>query len=256
MLNTSNSNRPTLAHRIHTRFKAYAPKDASLFVEYPKPTSEDRVLFFAPHPDDEALAAGGYLHQAVKMGALCTVVLVTDGNRRGLKEIRSREFNAVLAALGIPTENAVCLEYVNGNLHLENVNELQKRFQDIVDFAKPTVVIAPHLSDLHREHKVISEVVREIHELKPSFDLLQYLIHYPPHYPWPRRLAPTAPLLPPVNLSLNTSEWVLFPLTPDEVSHKQSVVELYPSQLKTPILKSLMYSLVRSNELFRILPKK
>ena len=45
------------------------------------PLSEsDRVLFFAPHPDDEALAAAGLLQRAALVGARAHLVFVTNGD--------------------------------------------------------------------------------------------------------------------------------------------------------------------------------
>jgi len=248
--------KPSVLRRARARFRAYPATATSEFRIYPEPTEVDRVLFFAPHPDDEALSAGGYLRRAVEAGAHCQVVLVTDGNRRGLKEIREQEFSSVLTALGIDPASAPRLAYVNGDPPKVDRARLLQQFRQLITEYRPTVVIAPHPADLHREHKVISELTSVIQAEAPTFDLLQYLIHYPPHYPWPRKLAPTAPLLPPVNLSHHKSDWVVFPLTSREVEQKREVIELYSSQLKTPVLRSLMYALVRSNELFRIFPKK
>src|SRR4030081_2177344 len=39
-----------------------------------------RILFFAPHPDDESLAAGGLLQKAVPAGASVQVVFATNGD--------------------------------------------------------------------------------------------------------------------------------------------------------------------------------
>ncbi len=43
-------------------------------------TVADRVLVVAPHPDDETLAAGGLLQQAVEAGAAVAIVLLTAGD--------------------------------------------------------------------------------------------------------------------------------------------------------------------------------
>ena len=44
-------------------------------------TSRSRVMMFAPHPDDESLAAGIFLQRAVAAGAAVRVVYATDGER-------------------------------------------------------------------------------------------------------------------------------------------------------------------------------
>src|SRR6478736_5359349 len=41
----------------------------------------DRILYFAPHPDDESLGGGGLIQHAVGVGAAVKVVFLTDGDR-------------------------------------------------------------------------------------------------------------------------------------------------------------------------------
>ena len=48
--------------------------------DVPQFDSASRVLLFAPHPDDEALACGVTLQRAVRSGALICVVYATDGD--------------------------------------------------------------------------------------------------------------------------------------------------------------------------------
>ncbi len=47
-----------------------------------------RVIVFAPHPDDESLAAGGLMNQVVAQGGAVRVVFVTngDGYREALQQ--------------------------------------------------------------------------------------------------------------------------------------------------------------------------
>ncbi|MEO6970751.1 MAG: PIG-L family deacetylase, partial [Chthoniobacterales bacterium] len=47
----------------------------------PPLTSRSRVMLFAPHPDDESLAAGVFLQRAITAGAAVRVVYATDGER-------------------------------------------------------------------------------------------------------------------------------------------------------------------------------
>ncbi len=46
----------------------------------PEPGPDDRILIFAPHPDDEVLGSGTYIQRAIKNGAEVKVVLMTNGN--------------------------------------------------------------------------------------------------------------------------------------------------------------------------------
>lgn len=45
-----------------------------------EPKETDTVVLFAPHSDDETIAAGGFIHNAVKKGSRVVVVLVTNGD--------------------------------------------------------------------------------------------------------------------------------------------------------------------------------
>ena len=89
-----------------------------------------RVIVFAPHPDDEALAAGGLMHQVVERGGEVRVVFVTNGDgypeavRRQLGHAprsshdfieygRQRHDEALQAMceLGVPPEDVIFLGF-------------------------------------------------------------------------------------------------------------------------------------------------
>src|SRR6201996_1003779 len=44
--------------------------------------SSDRLLYFAPHPDDETLAGGGLIQKASAIGAQLCIVFLPNGARR------------------------------------------------------------------------------------------------------------------------------------------------------------------------------
>src|ERR1043165_4644505 len=44
-------------------------------------SSSDRILFFAPHPDDESLGGGGLIQKAAALGARLCLVFLTNGDR-------------------------------------------------------------------------------------------------------------------------------------------------------------------------------
>jgi len=59
-------------------------------------TREDRVLIFAPHPDDETLGASGVIQRALKAGAKVKVVCITKGrlgitSKNGTKDFTSEQ---------------------------------------------------------------------------------------------------------------------------------------------------------------------
>jgi len=90
----------------------------------------DRVLILAPHPDDEAIACGGVIQQALEAGAQVKVVYLTNGDhnqfafivyekritfRQGefihMGEVRQKEAKAAMALLGLSENNLIFLGY-------------------------------------------------------------------------------------------------------------------------------------------------
>jgi len=96
------------------------------------PRATDRIVVFAPHPDDETLGAGGYLQRATAAGARVRVVLMTNGEygRTGIDNlpelpveratgyadfgvIRQQETLMALGVLGVPQSAVTFLCYPN-----------------------------------------------------------------------------------------------------------------------------------------------
>lgn len=57
------------------------------------PSPGQRLLIFAPHPDDETLGCGGLIRQACKAGASVTVVFLTNGD--GFRVAVERQFRSL-----------------------------------------------------------------------------------------------------------------------------------------------------------------
>jgi len=53
-------------------------------IPLPEVTAQDRVLIFAPHPDDESIGCGGVIQQALRAGAPLHVCYVTSGDHNEL----------------------------------------------------------------------------------------------------------------------------------------------------------------------------
>ncbi|MDR5694824.1 MAG: PIG-L family deacetylase [Armatimonadota bacterium] len=115
----------------------YSPVPArkARFPTVPPPTSLDRILIGAPHIDDEAIGAAGFISDAVEAGAQVFIVYLTsgDGNRFSaavldhtirprrrdlLREgrIRMREAVEAMSILGIPPDHLFFLGYPDGGL--------------------------------------------------------------------------------------------------------------------------------------------
>jgi LmbE family N-acetylglucosaminyl deacetylase len=90
----------------------------------------DRILILAPHPDDETIACGGVIQQALKAGATVKVAYLTNGDhnqiafivyekrltfRKGefihMGEIRRKEAIKAMKMLGVGEDNLIFLGY-------------------------------------------------------------------------------------------------------------------------------------------------
>ncbi|OLV17826.1 PIG-L deacetylase family protein [Deinococcus marmoris] len=98
-------------------------------------TSGQRVLFLAPHPDDETLCCGGMIQQAQAAGATAYIAWITAGDgfefdaalmdravrpspaqMRDLGQTRAREAGRAAAILGVPAARTFMLGYPDGGL--------------------------------------------------------------------------------------------------------------------------------------------
>lgn len=84
------------------------------------------VLILVPHQDDELNLAGTLLSRYAENESTVTVAFSTNGDYKGLAELRSREALAVAQELGIPREQVVYLGYGDQWQHQEQNGTLRK----------------------------------------------------------------------------------------------------------------------------------
>jgi LmbE family N-acetylglucosaminyl deacetylase len=216
------------------------------------PEKGQKVLIFSAHPDDETIACGGYIAQSVQRGAEVTIVLVTDGNKHGLKDLRYSEFKTATSVLGVPVNNLIFLNYPDGKLAQQSQAELEKIFQNQIDSYHHDIILYPHPSDTHKDHITIGEIVEKILEQSPNKKIAyKYLVHH--HlYPRPKKHAPDLFTLPPISLITFDGGWERLMLSEETKNLKQKALASYKSQLKNLLLKNLLESSIRKNELFAV----
>jgi LmbE family N-acetylglucosaminyl deacetylase len=90
----------------------------------------DKIMIFAPHPDDEALGCGGIIQEAVKAGADVRIIYLTHGDHNQfafivyekrltirqnefihMGEVRRKEAVKAMELLGLKSENLIFLGY-------------------------------------------------------------------------------------------------------------------------------------------------
>jgi len=121
-----------IAGGVFLWLNGYIPNAKQAFPSIAPPRLDDRIVVFAPHPDDETLGTGGYLQRATAAGARVRVVLMTNGEygRTGIDNlpelpverasgyvdfgmIRQQETLMALGALGVPQSAVSFLCYPN-----------------------------------------------------------------------------------------------------------------------------------------------
>ena len=216
------------------------------------PEKDQKVMVFSPHPDDETIACGGYIIESVQRGAEVKIVLVTDGNKHGLKDLRYSEFKTATRLLGVPVNHLVFLNYPDGRLAQQNQTELEKTFQNQIDSYNPNIVLYPHPSDKHPDHATTGKIVEKILGYSPNKIIAyKYLVHHD-LYPRPKKYAPDLYTLPPISLISVDGGWERLMLSEEIENLKQKALKSYKSQLKNPFLKELLESSIRKNELFAV----
>jgi LmbE family N-acetylglucosaminyl deacetylase len=199
-------------------------------------SESDRVLLFAPHPDDEALAAAGLLQRAALVGARAHIVFATNGDnnvwaqryverrwqiaesdRFRWGELRKREVRSAVHAMSLGKQTS--LRFLN--LPDQEITSLLRKIparlsailREEIDRFRPTLVIAPSLYDAHPDHSALSVAIglaleRSAH---PSTPCYFYIIHRPRQMPG--------------------SEIRALRLTKAEQRKKRSAIDCYFSQL-------------------------
>ncbi len=214
-------------------------------------TSDDRLLVLAPHPDDEALGAGGLIQCAREAHAAVRVVFITDGDnnpwpqramerrwtigphQRATWGARRREeaFRSI-DRLGLSRADAFFWGLPDQGLTAHLLNDqpafprlLQSQFDDF----SPTIVIGPSIADHHPDHSAASVWIRmKLGELRKQPRLYEYLIHG--------------------RVPAGASGYTAFPLSPQQVTTKREAVRCHRSQTK--FAERRLMACISESELF------
>ncbi|MDA3023590.1 MAG: PIG-L family deacetylase [Actinomycetota bacterium] len=159
------------------------------------PPAARRVLVLVPHPDDEAIGAGGLMALLAARGARVDALLATDGEAtigsalppEEIARRRRAEFTASVALLGAHV--AATLGLADGAL-AQHRDELVEHVHAAIGRARPDLVLAPWPLDGHPDHRAVAEVAAEALLLDgwssgggASPALWTYEVHTPIHAP-------------------------------------------------------------------------
>lgn len=117
------------------------------------------ALFFAAHPDDAELSAGGTIIRLVKSGKKAGIIDLTQGelSTRGTLETRKKETQKASKVLGITVREN--LNIPDGSIENNDINRL-KVISSIRKY-KPEIIFLPHYHDRHPDHLNAHVLVKE-----------------------------------------------------------------------------------------------
>jgi LmbE family N-acetylglucosaminyl deacetylase len=122
----------------------------------------ESMVVFAAHPDDELISAGGTILKYAELGTKITVIVATSGlggyakpeQKNHIAETRAKEFVAVSKYLQC--------DFVELGLDEIDVNRKSiSQFTNLIRELQPQVILMPHISDTHRSHRRLAEIVKE-----------------------------------------------------------------------------------------------
>jgi LmbE family N-acetylglucosaminyl deacetylase len=158
------------------------------YIERLSSMTANKMVVFAPHPDDETLACGGTIMRRIRKGYDVHIVVMTDGRHShdlvlGLQEpstetiakVRTAEFSEATRVLGVNPKNLVLLEFEDNKLS-QHMKEAKTRTVQILQRIRPVEVYVPYRDDSNEDHRATYKIVRS------SFDetnLLTKMYEYP-----------------------------------------------------------------------------
>ena len=215
----------------------------------PAPSELGRIMLVVPHPDDETLGCAGLMQKISTSGSPFRIIMGTDGDKHGKKERRRNEVYKAVQKCGITEDVFQFLDFPDGKLAgQEKLTHMI--YKELLSF-QPTTVIVTDPDDIHADHAILGRTVMELADSVESIkNVYSILIHFH-RFPRPLGLLPSKPLLPPARLVKDATPWYRLELTAKELEMKKEAIKEFRSQLRTPFLRGLMLSFIRSNELYR-----
>jgi len=131
-----------------------------------------KIVVFAPHPDDESAGCGGTIAKRISQGYDALIVVMTDGRNafsdslgiksdpspEELKAIRKEEIKRAMKILGLSEENLIFLDFEDGRLR-ENAEKAEELVTQILETNRPEEVYFPAEKDQHKDHKATNRIV-------------------------------------------------------------------------------------------------
>jgi LmbE family N-acetylglucosaminyl deacetylase len=220
-------------------------------------SDSERVMVFAPHPDDETLACGGTIAKSVRQGKGVYIVIMTDGRNshkillsiekdptpRELIAIRRKEAQFAAQILGVHRDNLIFLNFEDGSLashHREGKALVLNYLLKIM----PTEIFMPDKSDSNPDHYSTSSIVLDaIRESKLSPSIYSYIV-------WTTNGSHMSKMSGEIEFDI--SEFFKIKRSAIE-AYKSQVTKLFKSQTRPVLRKSMLVRFLLPVERFKII---
>lgn len=148
------------------------------------PPQGERVIVFAPHPDDETLGCGGTLKKLSALGRTVKVVFLTKGekaipdmaDRESYAKTREREAIKAMRVLGVPAYEF--LRFPDREL-FQNMEKVARACRKIIGDFGPDAVYGPSPVEINPDHRAAAELLLNIHGESASLRCLFYEVVTP-----------------------------------------------------------------------------
>jgi LmbE family N-acetylglucosaminyl deacetylase/glycosyltransferase involved in cell wall biosynthesis len=116
----------------------------------------ERLLVFAPHPDDEVIGCGGLIAQHRREGRAVRVVIATDGSGAGDAAAREEESRRGLAKI----DEAIEVEFLRFHDRALGDDAAPRIHEELTAF-RPDLVLVPSPVEIHPDHVALARLVIE-----------------------------------------------------------------------------------------------
>jgi LmbE family N-acetylglucosaminyl deacetylase len=151
---------------------------------------QGKLLFAAPHMDDEVLACGGTIALLPHKERI-HVVYATDGSRSpvpafnwqgrrspDLPRIRQGEARSALEVLEVPEDNVHFLNLPDGGLQ-GCATRVREELLSLLERVRPSCLFIPFRYDRHPDHVALRVAALQASELlRPPVQLVEYFVYY------------------------------------------------------------------------------
>lgn len=113
-----------------------------------------KIVAVGAHPDDIEFGCGGTLAGFIKKGHEVTLLILTQGDRGGDREIRKKEQED--AAKVLQAKKIIWGKYNDTEL-TPNMNELIQDIEEVIKSISPDLTFVNYFDDTHQDHRTLAE---------------------------------------------------------------------------------------------------